>query len=397
MRDGCEILIIGGGIIGLSIARELLRRGAEDILLIEKEGAPGKHASGRNSGVLHAGVYYTPDTFKARFCVEGNRLLKEYCRERGLPLLETGKVIVAREEAEVSVLYELESRARANGIKVKLIDAAELKEIEPHAFTCEKALYSPDTAVVDPKKILQSLEREIISSGKATVSYSTAFRGLSKNGAVVSSKGRITFRKIVNAAGAYSDIVAHAFGLGGEYRILPFKGTYKRLHPEAHHLVNGSIYPVPDLRNPFLGVHFTRGVYGEVGIGPTAIPAFGRENYGILRGMGLECFNILYRDAVLLFTNPSFRSAALTEVRRYCGNTLLREAKRLVPEVKDKQIIASNKVGIRPQLVNWKKKTLVMDFVILEDGNAVHVLNAISPAFTSSAPFAKFVVEKLLS
>ncbi|MEW6182216.1 MAG: L-2-hydroxyglutarate oxidase [Bacillota bacterium] len=397
MRDGCEILIIGGGIVGLSIAGELLRRGAEEVLLIEKEDAPGKHASGRNSGVLHAGVYYAPETFKARFCVEGNRFLKEYCRERDLPLMETGKVIVAGNEAEIGVLHELERRARANGINVRMINAAELKEIEPHAFTCEWALYSPDTAVVDPKKILESLEYEIVSSGKAAISYNTAFRGLLKDGSVLSSKGSIEFKKIINAAGAYSDTVAHAFGLGRGYRILPFKGTYRKLHPEAGHLVKGSIYPVPDLRNPFLGVHFTRGVYGEVGIGPTAIPALGRENYGILRGMDLESFNILYRDAVLFLTNPSFRSAALAEVRRYCGNTFYREAKRLVPEVKETQIIASGKVGIRPQLVNWVEKKLVMDFVVIGDGDAVHVLNAISPAFTCSMPFAKYVVDKLLS
>ena len=396
VRDRCSFLVIGSGIIGLTTARELLGRGAEDIVLIEREGAPGKHASGRNSGVLHAGVYYAPDTFKAKFTVEGNRLLKEYCRDNNLPLIETGKVIVARDEAEVTVLGELEKRGRANGINVKLIDAQELKEIEPYAFTFGRALYSPNTAVVDPKKILLALEDELLSSGRVSIHYNTAFLGLSGSRTVVSSAGKITFEKLVNAAGAYSDTVAYAFGLGREYRILPFKGTYKRLRPEKCHLVRGSIYPVPDLRNPFLGVHFTRGVYGEVSIGPTAIPAFGRDNYEGFSGIGLESLGILWRDAVLFFTDESFRTVALRELQKYSRTIFIKEAKKLVPEIRKEDVEPSSKVGIRPQLVDWKKKKLVMDFIVLKDGDTVHVLNAISPAFTSSMPFARYVVDQLL-
>jgi L-2-hydroxyglutarate oxidase LhgO len=393
----CDILVIGGGIIGLTVARELLLRGAEDVLLIEKESAPGKHASGRNSGVLHAGVYYTPDTFKARFCIEGNRRMKEYCREKGLPLLDTGKVIVARKEAEVPVLEELSRRGRANGIEVKEIGAQELKEIEPHASTCDKALYSPNTSVVDPVKILQALENELLSSGRLAIHYNTAFVGLSSGRSVVTSRGRVTFNKLINAAGAYSDFVAHAFDAGRGYRILPFKGTYKKLHPEAGHLVRTSIYPVPDLRNPFLGVHFTRGVYGEVTIGPTAIPALGRENYGLFRGVGPESISILWRDAVLFVADRAFRTVALTEVRKYSRHVFTEEAGQLVPAVKNSDIIPCSKVGIRPQLVDWRRKRLVGDFVVLKDGDAIHVLNAISPAFTSAMPFAEYVVDRLLS
>ncbi len=395
-RDKCDILVIGGGIVGLTVVRELLRRGAENVFLIEKEAAPGKHASGRNSGVLHAGVYYTPDTFKAKFCVEGNRRMKEYCREKGLPLLETGKVIVTREASELSVLEELARRGRANGIELMEIGTQELKEIEPHAKTYEKALFSPNTSVVDPIKILQALENEVSSSGRVVIRYNTAFIGLSRGRSVATTIGRVTFNRMINAAGAYSDFVAQAFGTGCEYRILPFKGTYKKLRPEAAHLVRTSIYPVPDLRNPFLGVHFTRGVYGEVTIGPTAIPALGRENYGFFRGVGRESLGILFRDAVLFCADPSFRAVALAEAKKYSPFVFAAEAARLVPAVKQRDIIPCSKVGIRPQLVDWRKKRLVGDFVVLKDGDAVHVLNAISPAFTSVMPFAEYVVDLLL-
>ncbi len=395
--DKCDILVVGGGIIGLTVARELLRRGAEDVLLIEKEAAPGKHASSRNSGVLHAGVYYAPDSLKARFCAEGNRRMKEYCRDKGLPLLDTGKVIVARKAGEVPVLEELARRGRANGIEVREIGTQELNEIEPHARTFEKALHSPNTSVVDPGKILQALENELLSSGRVTIRYNTAFIGLARGRSAVTSIGRVMFSRIINAAGAYSDFVAHAFGTGREYRILPFKGTYKKLRPEAVHLVQTSIYPAPDLRNPFLGVHFTRGVYGEVTIGPTAVPALGRENYGLFKGVGPESLGILCRDAVLFLADDSFRAVALSEMRKYSPSVFAAEASRLVPAIGKRDIVPCGKVGIRPQLVDWRKKRLVGDFVVLKDGaDAVHVLNAISPAFTSAMPFAGYVVDLLL-
>ncbi|MEW6447152.1 MAG: L-2-hydroxyglutarate oxidase [Bacillota bacterium] len=396
MRDKCDVLIIGAGIVGYTVARELLRRGVDDIVIVEKEEAPGKHASGRNSGVLHAGIYYSPETFKARFTVEGNHLMKEFCREKGLPLLESGKVIVAKNETEVPGIEELERRARANGVKVRLIDANELKEVEPYAFTCQKALYSPNTAVINPKRVLRSLEEELLSSRKVAILYRTLFTGLKGTGTVVTNRGAIAFFKMVNAAGAFSETVAHAFGLGYEYRIIPFKGTYRRLRPERGYLVKGNIYPVPDLRNPFLGVHFTRSVDGEVTIGPTAIPALGRENYGILRGIAAEAIGILCRDATLFIFNPAFRSTAFGEVRKYCKNAFFTEAKKLVPVLEKADILPSNKVGIRPQLVDWRTKKLVMDYVVLKDGDTVHILNAISPGFTSSMSFARYVVNKLL-
>lgn len=397
MREtGCDVLIVGAGITGLAVARELVRRGVQDILILEKEPALGAHASGRNSGVLHAGIYYTPDTLKAKTCAEGNRLMKEFCREKGLTLKETGKVIVARSAAELPALHELQRRADAAGARAHLIDARQLAEIEPHARTWEKALHTPDTAVIKPGEILRALDEELLGSGTVRITTRAAFQGLEASRRAHTSAGLVRFEKFVNAAGAHADRIAHRFGLANEYRIVPFKGTYRKLAPDRTHLVRGNIYPVPDLRTPFLGVHFTRSADDEVYVGATAIPAFGRENYGGLRGVTGELFPILYRDLVLLMRNSAFRHTAVAECRRYWGPFFSQEARKLVPQLAPTDLLPSEKVGIRPQLVHWPTKRLEMDFVVVRDGDSLHILNAISPAFTTAIPFARLVVSALL-
>ncbi len=394
--NGCEILIIGAGITGLTIARELLQRGLKDILIIEKEKTSGTHASGRNSGVLHAGIYYTPDTLKAKFCVEGNRLMKRFCQEKGLTIMETGKVIVAKNKSELEGLYDLKQRAELSGVRTFIIDRKELSQIEPHAVTYERALFSPDTAVINPKEVLRALLEELEDSGKVRISYEEPFLGIKKDHVVLTSYGTIHFNKLINASGAYADKVAHRFGLAKKYRILPFKGTYKRLVEDRSYLVRGNIYPVPDLRNPFLGVHFTRGVDDRVYVGPTAIPAFGRENYGFFDDFSLETFSIFFRDVVLFFKSDAFRNAAINEIRKYSKRFFFEEAKELVPELRLQDLEDTDKVGIRPQLVHWPSKRLVIDFVLIKDGDSLHILNAISPAFTSSMAFARYAVDVLL-
>lgn len=387
-----EILIAGSGIIGLTIAAELVRAGYGDIVIIEKEAEPGLHASGRNSGVLHAGIYYSPDTLKAKSCLNGNFLMKAYCRERGLPLLENGKVIVTRSGEEIPVLEELHRRATANGAKVDLIDEKELSSIEPNARTVEKALFSHYTAVVDPKKVLESLRKDLEDSGRARFVFDCRLTGIKGSRTAVTTRGEIVFRRFINAAGAYSDMLAHMFGIGGQYRMIPFKGTYRRLREDLSWTVKSSIYPVPDIRNPFLGVHFTRCVDGRVYLGPTAIPAFGRENYGLLEGIDGEGFRILMEDAALFFVNPKFRSVAVSESRKYFPSCFFSDAARLVKEMAPEDVEPSRKVGIRAQLVDWGTKEMVMDFLVVEDGGTIHILNPISPAFTSSMDLARTVV-----
>jgi L-2-hydroxyglutarate oxidase LhgO len=389
----CHTLIIGAGITGLTIARELIEEGVEDIVIIEKENSLGAHASGRNSGVLHAGIYYSPGTYKARFCVEGNRLMKEYCWENELTLKETGKVIVT-DEIRQDVLFELKKRADQSGAESIIIDQKQLREIEPYAAPSEKALYSPNTAVINPMEILVSIKEELESTRKVRFMFGTSFSGLRDSSIAITNQGSIRFKKFINAAGSFADKITHSFGVGSQYKVLPFKGTYKRLVKKRSYLVRGNIYPVPDLRNPFLGVHFTRGIDGNVYIGPTAIPAFGREEYGFLNDLSIESLSILGRDILLFFTNDGFRAAAVSETKKYLRKYLLSEAKKLLPEVKMDDIQDTPKVGIRPQLVDWKSKELVMDFIVLKDGDSLHILNAISPAFTCSMAFAKHVVKE---
>ncbi|HET9552886.1 MAG TPA: FAD-dependent oxidoreductase [Anaeromyxobacteraceae bacterium] len=391
LPDRADVLIVGSGIVGLTIARELVAAGRE-VLLLEKEPKLGCHASGRNSGVLHAGVYYAPDTLRAASCLAGNKLMRAYCKERGLPLHEGGKVIVARDEAELPALEELHRRATANGARVAFVDEQELAEIEPMARTAGKALLSRDTAVVDPKAVLEALRADLEASGRARIVTGCAFQGLAAPEVAAASLGRVRFARLVNAAGAYCDVVAAHFGVGGQYRLIPFKGIYRKLAAGASYPVNGNIYPVPDVRNPFLGVHFTRSARGEVYLGPTAIPAFGRENYGLVRGADAEAARILGEDAVLFLRNRKFRTLAFEEPRKYIPAFFHRDAARLVRSYDPRLFEAAEKVGIRPQLVDWRTKELVMDFVVEARDASVHVLNPISPAFTSSMDLARRVV-----
>lgn len=397
VRDTCQTLILGAGITGLTIARELVAQGQSDILILDKEPVPGAHASGRNSGVLHAGIYYVSDTLKARFCLEGNRLMKTFCREKGLTLKETGKVIVARSEQEIEGLRELKRRAEASGATAELIDEQDLASLEPHAATCRLALYSPETAVIRPQEVLEALRGELLASGKVNLLLGVRFLAPEGDRRVRTTNGVISYRRLVNAAGAFADRVAHQFGLGREYRLLPFKGTYRRLAPQCTKLVRGSIYPVPDLRSPFLGVHLTRSVEDIIDVGPTAIPAFGREHYGLLKGLGGEASGILWRDAVLLLKDSGFRAAALAAPRWMVRALVYADARRLVPDLRPQDLGPTYKVGVRAQLAHWPTKRLVSDFVVLREGSTLHVLNAVSPAFTSSMAFARHVVPLLIS
>ncbi len=397
IKNGCNILIIGAGITGLTIAYELIKQNIDSIYILEKESDVACHASGKNSGVLHSGIYYSPDSLKARFCVEGNNLMKQYCKENNLPILECGKVIVTRNEAEHKELYELKKRADQAGAYTEIIDEKILYTIEPYAKTNSIALYAPNTAVIDPKAIMQNLTIKIQKSNNCTISFNTKFIKLKSHNIAVTNKGIIYFDKFINAAGAYADKIAHYFDVGKEYKIIPFKGTYKKLKKEKNYMIHGNIYPVPDLRNPFLGVHFTKSTHNIVYIGPTAIPSFGRENYQIIDNLGLESLSILYRDAILFLLNDTFRYSALNEIKKYSSAYIYKSAKALVPLLKYKDIQNSDKVGIRPQLINWKTKELVNDFIVLQTNNSIHILNAVSPAFTTSMPFAKFIRGQVLN
>lgn len=394
-RMNPDFMIIGGGIIGLTLARELRSRQPNArIRVIEKERDLGEHASGRNSGVLHAGFYYSADSLKARFARDGNRQLVDYCLTRGLPLNRCGKLVVARDETELAGLDELLRRGAANGVDVHDITVAEARALEPEAHTFERALWSPTTATVDPTAILRALARDLTAAG-VQISRGTAYLGRGSNGAVRTSAGDVAAGYVVNAAGLQADSIAHDFGFAAHYHILPFKGVYLygcgRLRLRRH------VYPVPDLANPFLGVHFTVTVDDHTKIGPTAIPAFWREHYsGLSRFRWREFADVVWREATLFARNDfGFRSLALDEIRKYRRETLVRLAARLVPAAREDDFIQWGRPGIRAQLLDTRSRRMVMDFLHEGDDRSFHVLNAVSPGFTCAMPFAGHLVDEI--
>ncbi len=390
-----DFLVIGAGIVGLSIARELKRRYSDcSVLVLEKEEKIGEHASGRNSGVLHAGFYYTKESLKAQFTREGNRRLSEYCEEKKLPINRCGKLVVVRDETELPGLQELLRRGQQNGIELALISEREAREIEPRVKTWEQALFSPRTSSVSPQQVLQQFLSDALAEG---ISVQFGVQYLKNQGnSIKTNRGFCEAGYVVNAAGLYADLIAKNFNFSKSYTILPFKGLYLYASQPEEKL-RTHVYPVPDLRNPFLGVHFTLTVEGKVKIGPTAIPAFWREHYqGGSRFRFSELCQIIARE-LGLFVNAGFdfRRLAFEEIKKYSPSVLAKRAGELVQGIDPRNYRTWGKPGIRAQLLNTKTRQLEMDFILEGDEQSMHVLNAVSPAFTCSLPFADYVVDQI--
>jgi L-2-hydroxyglutarate oxidase LhgO len=381
--------------MGLSMALELKRRRpAAEVVLIEKESALGAHASGRNSGVLHAGFYYTADSFKARFCRDGNRLLTAYCQAKGIPLNPCGKLVVARNDHELDVMQELYRRGQNNGVPLDLISATEARAIEPRAKTIEQALYSPTTASVDPRQVMAALAQDAQAAG---IRLHTATRYLGHQDSVVrTTGGSCDAAYVVNAAGLYADVIARDYGFGHDHAIVPFKGLYLKSSEPAG-AIKTNIYPVPDLRHPFLGVHFTITATGPIKIGPTAIPAFWREHYGGWQGFNpRELFEVLGIEMGLLCNSRfGFARLALQEMRKYYRPRMVELASQLASGIDRDQYRHWAPPGIRAQLVNLKARKLEMDFIHAGDHRSFHVLNAVSPAFTCALPLSTYLVDEI--
>jgi (S)-2-hydroxyglutarate dehydrogenase len=392
-----DYLIIGAGIMGLTVGYELKKKyPKKTIAIIEKEEDVAKHASGRNSGVLHAGFYYTSDSLKAKFTVDGNRLMKEFCKENGIFVNNCEKVVVAVDEGELESLYELERRGKRNGVDIKLIDEEELYKIEPNAKTYKKALYSPTTASVDPVEVCQKL-KEILTLERVDFYFNTKYIGRNKD-YITTSKFKVKAGFVINAAGLYADVVAKDHGFSKQRIIIPFKGIYVKYKGKDVPFKT-NIYPVPNLLNPFLGVHYTVTAHNHIKIGPTSIPAFWRENYKGFSNFKLnEFIQILYYEAKLFITNSfNFRNLAINEIKKYNRKHFVGLADRLSQNVDTGLFTEWLSPGIRAQLLDKKTLKLEMDFIVEGDNKSLHILNAVSPAFTCSFSFARYLVDEKIS
>ncbi len=390
-----DFLVIGGGIIGISVARELIKTFPDTkITLIEKENDCGLHASGRNSGVLHAGFYYTGDSLKARFTKDGNKALTNYCEEKKIKINKCGKLVVAKNENDLLLLDELLKRGKTNGVSLNKVSEEEAKCIEPRAKTYQRALFSPTTSTVSPQEVLKAMKHDALSEGVKILSGIKYVKRVKNN--ILTSDGIFDAGYIINAAGLYADVIAHDFGFSKQYKILPFKGLYLYSN-EPIGSIRTNIYPVPDLRNPFLGVHFTITVDGNVKIGPTAIPAFWREQYNFFDNFNLfEFVDIVNREIDLfMFSKFDFKKLAIEEIQKYSKLKMVQLAFMLASDVQEKHYKTWGRSGIRAQLVNLKEKKLEMDFVIEGNEKSLHILNAVSPGFTCAIPFAKHVCDKI--
>lgn len=392
-----DFVVIGAGIVGLTVARELKRREPKaKVIVLEKEDRPGRHASGRNSGVLHSGLYYPAGSLKARICAAGAREMADYCEARGLSLRRIGKVLVPTEARDAPQLDLLEERARANGVACERLDAAALARLEPEARSATgEALYVPGTSVVSSADVMAALAGEAVAEG-VELRCGGALGGVRPERRELEWAGeRLCYGHAVNAAGLHADRVAHRFGAGRRYTLLPFKGIYWKLDPASGIRLNHLVYPVPDLRVPFLGVHTTTAIDGSVYLGPTAVPAFGRENYRGLQGVGageaLRIAGLLARQ--YLSGRDGFRRLAWREGRRASKARFAGAARALLPRLRPEHLLACDKVGLRAQLLDRTEGRLVGDFLVESGPASTHVLNAVSPAFTSAFPLARYVCD----
>ena len=399
----CDILILGGGMVGLSIAHQLLERGiTSSITILDKEPQLGLHSSGRNSGVLHAGLYYKPGSLKAKVCVEGARRLRSWVKERGLPLNTCGKIIVPPRAELDDQLDLLAERGKANGAEVELWDADQLRDLVPEARTASgRALWSPNTAVVKPISVVRRLRQELCDHGVKMYQGQNDFKARPSQQKLILSDGtELSYGHLFNCTGLQADRVARVFGTGNQYTLLPFKGLYWQLKANCPFQPRTNLYPVPDLSVPFLGVHFTPSADATpvVSIGPTATLAFGRENYrgfkGIEPSMAAANIGVLARQ--YLTNRGGFRRYVHEQAFLALPPLLIRAAQELMPAVKPEHIELSQKVGIRSQLFNQTTQELENDFLCLPGPCSTHVLNAISPAFTASFSLADLIIDEAL-
>jgi L-2-hydroxyglutarate oxidase len=394
--ENYDYVIIGAGIIGISLGIELLtQKPTKRILIIDKESRPGVHASGRNSGVLHAGFYYSPDSLKAKFCKQGNLELKKFCKTNNLEVKETGKVVVCQDKNDVTRLMNLFERGIANGVEIELLESKELSRIEPAAQTVGKFIWSPTTAVGNPKEIIKKLAEKFTDMG-GLFRFNSRVKLIDNSSEVlIEGDGYIlSATSIINSAGAYASELAKQVGVGHEYVCLPFLGAYRKSEFVAGN-PKRLVYPVPNPINPFLGVHTTNTLSDEIKIGPTAFPVIGKEQYKFLDGFNAKELRDFYLATKTLLKSDSVNIVGLakSEGIKLFKRPLIKKAKRLTNALDLNQKWKNYPAGIRAQIVNLDTKVIEMDYIVRSDKNVVHILNAVSPGWTSSIPFSRWIVE----
>jgi L-2-hydroxyglutarate oxidase LhgO len=392
-----DICIIGSGIVGMSIAHQIIERFPSlSISILEKEVDVGLHGSGRNSGVLHAGLYYKPGSIKANICVKGGRRLLAWCEYEGLPVLKCGKVVTPQKPELDSQLDILLKYGRANGATVELIDEKQFKELVPDGYTSTgRAIWSPDTCIVKPIQIIQKLKQRLQERGVNFLFFQEHWKVATNSKQIILADGmKLSYDHLINCAGLQADRVAQQFGVGKKYTMLPFKGNYWQLKKDAPFKFNTNLYPVPDLEVPFLGVHATPSVDGVTYLGPTATLAMGRENYTGLQGVEpLTTLGFLRHMATQVVIDKKMRNYVYNQAFDWTPKNFLSAVKTIIPKIEMIHIERSSKVGIRPQLYDKNNRKLVQDFVMLDGPSSTHVVNAISPAFTASFELADYILD----
>lgn len=396
-----DIVIIGGGMVGLCVAHQLLERKiARSICIVEKEIKLGRHSSGRNSGVLHAGLYYKPESIKAQVCISGAKRLRAWVEKRNLPLNPCGKIIVPQRAELDGQLDLLAYRGHKNGARVEFLNQQQLNKLIPEAYSASgRALWSPNTAVVKPIKVLNRLKQELEEKEIHFINGQSSWSANPEKCQLkISDDLKLNYAHLINCAGLQADRVAHSFDVGSEFTLLPFKGLYWQLKADCPIQPKCNLYPVPDLNVPFLGVHFTPSADPNpvVSIGPTATPAWGRENYQGLQGLepAMAAKNLAILSRQYLANRGGFRDYVHEQAFLALPPLMLRAAQQLIPGIKANHIELSEKVGIRSQLFNRNKERLEDDFLCLHGYASTHVLNAISPAFTASFALADLILDQ---
>jgi len=390
-----DCVVVGGGIVGLSVAWAILERKPDcRIAVVEKENAVARHQTGRNSGVIHSGIYYKPGSLKAKLCRAGNQRLLEFCQEHDIPHEVCGKVIVVTTAAEIPLMANLYARGVANGLMVKKLTASEVKELEPNV-NCLAGIHVPSTGIVDFGAVCRKLA-ELIQTRGGNLRLGTkllGFRPEGRQAILETSNGELAGRRIINCAGLQSDRVAILNGAQPGARIVPFRGEYYELKPERRSLVRNLIYPVPDPQFPFLGVHFTRMIDGSVHAGPNAVLSLKREGYN------RTSFDL--RDFIDTMTYVGFwrmaakhAKAGLAEIHRsFSKKAFVHSLQRLIPEIQEEDLLPG-RAGVRAQALR-PDGGLVDDFLIVNGPRAIHVCNAPSPAATASLEIGRVIAEQI--